>query len=114
MARTQNPFAPKPLDERSKLETPWGVFVLASPNKTRLAAAAAVQRDAAKLQEGDSLEQIAGLAISATSVGLENGAEFEAGARKAWDADEVTLEQLQDAATFVGEELRGGAAEGND
>jgi hypothetical protein len=34
MANTYNPFAPV---ERSKVETPWGVFECAPPNKTRLA-----------------------------------------------------------------------------
>jgi uncharacterized Zn ribbon protein len=111
MARSHNPFAPK---EASKLETPWGVFVVASPNKSRIAAASEVQKDAAALQDGDALELVADIAIRATSVGLENGDEFEAAARAAWDADAVTLEQLQGAAEFVSEELRGGAAEGND
>jgi hypothetical protein len=111
MARAHNPFAPK---ERSKLETPWGTFEVASPNKTRLAAVAAVQQEASALQEGDALERVAELAIAATAVGLDQGDEFEAAARAAWEADEVTLEQLQGAAEFVGEELRGGVAEGND
>lgn len=111
MARAHNPFAPK---EASKLQTPWGEFVVASPNKSRIAAAAAVQKEATNLQEGDALELVAGLAIRATSVGLERGDEFEAAATAAWEADEVTLSQLQGAAEFVSEELRGGAAEGND
>lgn len=111
MARTQNPFAPK---EPSTLETPWGVFAVASPNKSRLAAVAKVQSEAEGLSEGDALELVATLSIRATAAGLVEGDEFEAAAQAAWDNDAVTLEQLQGAATFVGEELRGGVAEGND
>lgn len=111
MARAHNPFAPK---ERSKIQTPWGEFDVASPNKSRLAAVAEVQRTASGLSEGEALERVASLAIAACAAGLEDGDRFAAAASAAWDADEVTLEQLQDAATFVGEELRGEAAEGND
>lgn len=111
MARAHNPFAPK---ERSRIETPWGAFDVASPNKSRIAAMAEVQKRAAGIDEGDALELVAGIAIDVTACGLENGEEFKTAALAAWDADEVTLEQLQDAATFVGEEIRGGAAEGND
>lgn len=111
MARAHNPFAPK---EQSTLETPWGTFAVASPNKSRLAAVTAVQREASALEEGESLERVAGLAIRATAAGLDGGEEFEAAATRAWDADEVTLGELRDAAEFVAEELRGGVAEGND
>ena len=111
MARAHNPFAPK---ERSTLQTPWGDFSVASPNKSRLAAAADIQREAAALQEGEALERVAELAIAATAVGLEDGEAFADRAREAWDSDAVTLEELQGAAVFVGEELRGEAAEGND
>ena len=111
MTREYNPFAPK---EASRLETPWGVFDVASPNKSRVAALAAIQRKTENLTESDALEMFAEIAIESTSVGLKNGDEFAKHAFAAWDNDEVTLEQLRAAAEFVGEELRAGAAEGND
>jgi hypothetical protein len=79
-----------------------------------MAAAAEVQKEAAELEDGDALEHVAALAIRAVSVGIENGDEFEKAATAAWEADEVTLDQLQGAAQFVGDELRGGVAEGNE
>jgi hypothetical protein len=112
MARAHNPFAPK---ERSKLETPWGVFEVASPNKSRLEAVAAVQREAEQVGDGvEALPHLASIAIRTASACLDKGDEFERAATAAWDADEVELAQLQGAATFVGEEMQAGAAEGND
>ena len=111
MARSHNPFAPK---ERSKLETPWGEFECASPNKSRLAEIAAVQAMAEGLEEGESLGRIAELAIAAAAAGLENGAEFAASAQAAGDADELELSAIQGCAEFVTSELTSGAAEGNE
>lgn len=114
MARTHNPFAPV---ERSKLETPWGVFECASPNKTRLAQIAEIQDAARALQDGaedsEALQKLAGLAIDMCAAGLADGTEFAKAAHKAWDRDDVELGALQDAATFVQGELVGGS-EGND
>jgi len=113
MARTHNPFAPK---EASRLETPWGVFEVASPNKSRLAAMRAVQLEVEKLGDdvSENLGLLAGLAINACATGLVDGDTFAEAAEKAWDADEVTLAELQGAAGFVSDEIQGGAAEGND
>jgi hypothetical protein len=115
MARTHNPFAQK---ERSKLETPWGVFECASPNKSRLAQIAAMQAGAASLQDEadtpEALGRLARLAIDATATGLADGDKFAAAATAAWDADEVELGALQDAAQFVQGEIVGETAEGND
>jgi hypothetical protein len=115
MARTHNPFAPK---ERSKLETPWGVFECASPNKSRLAQIAELQGSVRALQENsdesDALEQLASLAIEMCASGLADGDAFEAAAKAAWDRDEIELVALQDAAQFVQGEMVGGVSEGND
>jgi len=111
MARSHNPFAPK---ERSKLETPWGVFEVASPNKSRLLAISDLQKRAEALDEGEELAQVAALAVEATAAGLENGAEFAASAQAAWDADELELSAIQGCAEFVTSELTSGAAEGNE
>lgn len=111
MARSHNPFAPR---ERSKLETPWGTFEVSSPNKSRLLAIGELQKRADGLDEGEDLAQLAALAIEATASGLANGEVFREAALAAWDADEVELEALWDAAQFVADELAGGVAEGND
>jgi len=115
MARTHNPFAAK---ERSKLETPWGVFECASPNKTRLAAIAELQDAARQLQDGpdeaSALTRLADLAIEMSAAGLADAATFAAAARAAWDRDEVELSALQDAAQFVQGELVGGVDSGNE
>lgn len=111
MARSHNPFAPK---ERSKLETPWGVFEVASPNKSRLLAISDLQKRAEALDEGEELAQVAALAVEATASGLANGDAFREAALAAWDADQVELEALRGAAQFVADELAGGVAEGNE
>jgi hypothetical protein len=111
MAREYNPFAPK---ECSKLETPWGVFDVASPNKSRTEAMAAIQRKADSLEESDALNSFAEIAIESTAAGLKNGEDFMREAKAAWDRDEITLDQLRGAAEFIGEELRAGVVEGND
>jgi hypothetical protein len=109
MARTHNPFAAK---ERSKLETPWGVFEIASPNKTRLAQIDEISKTAQALADDDVLG-IADMSMRSAAAGCENGDELLKHLRAAWDAGDVTYEQLLDMSQFVTSEITGGVAEGN-
>lgn len=110
MARKHNPFAKT---DPSILETPWGSFEVCSPNKERLAEVAAIQEDAKALGEDPPVEESVALGLRTAAAGLVNGAAFLDGAKASWDAGDLTLAQIQDAATFVSEEMRTGAAEGN-
>ena len=109
MARTHNPFAPV---ERSKVETPWGEFEVAPPNKSRLAAIEALQVEAAALGE-DQIQESVRLGIRSAAAGLNDGEALEEKLLAAWDAGEVTVDQIRSLAEFVGEEISGEAAEGN-
>lgn len=108
MARKHNPFAER---EASILQTPWGEFTIAAPNKERLAQIADLKTEAER--EDVTPLQAAVLGIRSVAAGLENGDEFQTHAMAAWDAGEVTLTQIRLAAEFVGGEIRGEVAEGN-
>jgi hypothetical protein len=110
MARAHNPFAPK---EASTLQTPWGDFEVASPNKTRTELLSAVQKRAEALSEDADLGDAALIAIEVCAAGLLNGDEFAKAASSAWDSDQITIAELQGAASFVSDELQSGVAEGN-
>jgi hypothetical protein len=110
MARTFNPFA-KP--ERSKVETPWGVFEIAPPNKNRLEQIAELQREAHQLNDDDLAGSVV-LAIRTASAGLENGEQVQEQLLKAWDAGEVNVQQIRGLAEFVSAEIAGEVDEGND
>lgn len=111
MARSHNPFAPK---EASTVETPWGVFEVASPNKERLAEIATIQEEARKLGDDPDIQDSVLLGLRTAAAGLKNGEEFLAKASEAWDAGELTLEQIRGTASFVSEEMQGGTEAGND
>lgn len=110
MARTHNPFAQA---ERSKVETPWGVYDIAPPNKARLQLISELQREAAELHE-DDLELSVVLAIRSASAGLENGSELESQLVRAWNAGEVNVQQIRSLAEFVSNEIAGEVDAGND
>lgn len=108
-AKSFNPFAPV---ERSKVETPWGDFEIAPPNKARLAAIQAVQAEAEQIADGD-LEASVALGIRTASMGVERGDELLEALTKAWDAGDVTIDQIRSLAEFVGAEIAGEADQGN-
>lgn len=110
MARTHNPFAQF---ERSKVETPWGVFEIAPPNKTRLQLIADLQREADSLDETDLAGSVI-LAIRTASAGLENGSEIEAQLVRAWNDGEVNVSQIRSLAEFVSDEIAGEVEAGNE
>jgi hypothetical protein len=110
MAETFNPFAPK---ERSKVATPWGEFEVAPPNKARLEQITKLQAAAAELDE-DAVQESVLLAIRTAAAGLENGGELADALEAAWDAGDVTIDQVRALAEFVGAEISGEAAQGND
>ena len=80
MARSHNPFAPK---EASTVETPWGVFEVASPNKERLAEIATIQEEARKLGDDPDIQDSVLLGLRTAAAGLKNGEEFLARASEA-------------------------------
>lgn len=113
MARTHNPFAAR---ERSKVETPWGTFEIAPPNKARLAEIDALRAEAASIDPDDgeqSLEASVLLGIRSAAAGVERGEELREALQKAWDSGEVTIAQVRSLAEFVGEEISGEVDEGN-
>lgn len=110
MARTYNPFAAV---ERSKVETPWGVFEVAPPNKARLAAIQALQTEAESVASND-LEKSVELGMRTAATGVENGDALLEALQSAWHAGEITVGQITDLATFIGEEISGEANKGND
>jgi hypothetical protein len=113
MARTHNPFAPK---ERSKVETPWGVFEIAPPNKARLAEIDALREEAMKLDADDnsqSLEASVLIGIRTAAAGLEDGEKLREALEAGWNSGEVTVEQIRSLAEFVGAEISGEVNEGN-
>ena len=111
MARKHNPFAPK---EASVVQTPWGDFEVASPNKERLTTIAAIQEEARALGDDPEIQASVLLGLKTAAAGLDRGEEFLAKAQEAWDAGELTLEQIRGTATFVSEEMQGSAEAGND
>lgn len=98
--------------EASTLETPWGVFKVAAPNKERLEEIAALQKEAERDDVG--AVEAAELGIRSVAAALENGDEFRTHAMEAWNKGQLTLAQIRGAATFVSEEIRGVIASGND
>ncbi len=109
MANTYNPFAPV---ERSKVETPWGLFEIAPPNKARLAKIEELQAAAESLDDSAAQDSIL-LGIRIAAVGVKNGDELETKLIAAWNAGDITVDQISGLAEFVGAEITGGAAEGN-
>ena len=109
MARTHNPFAER---ERSKVETPWGVFEIAPPNKVRLAEIEALQVQAASLADG-ALEESVVLGIRTAAAGVHDGEKLSEKLLAAWESGEVTVDQVRSLAEFVGEEIAGEVDEGN-
>ena len=109
MAETFNPFAAK---ERSKIETPWGTFQVAPPNNTRLALIKELQEQALELDD-DAMEESVELAIRMASAGLENGGKLEASLLTAWNAGEVTTDQINAMSTFIAGEIAGEVEAGN-
>jgi hypothetical protein len=109
MARTHNPFAAV---ERSKVETPWGVFEVAPPNKARLAEIEALQKEAASIAD-DDLNGIVGVGMRTAAAGVERGEELLKHLQTAWDAGELTVVQVRSLAEFIGAEIAGEVDEGN-
>jgi len=109
VARSHNPFAPV---EASKMETPWGVFAVASPNKARTKAIGEIQREAKAAGDDPDPMLAADLGIRICAAGLEDGDTFLEAARAAWDAGDLTLAQINGAAEFVKTEMT--SAAGND
>ncbi len=111
MARTHNAFAPK-TEEASKIETPWGVFNIAPPNKARLEQISQLQKDASV----DDIDPVmaAELGLRSIAAGLANGEVFLEKALGAWNAGDLTLGDIRATAEFVGEEIQGVVSAGND
>lgn len=109
MARKHNPFAER---EASVLQTPWGDFKVAAPNKERLSEISALQKDV-EAAESDTM-QSAELGIRSVAAGLEDGESFRVKALAAWDAGDLNLAQIRSAAEFVSEEIQGEVEAGND
>jgi hypothetical protein len=111
MASTYNPFAPV---ERSKVETPWGVFEVAPPNKARLAQIEQLQREGAEIPDDDMAGGVR-LAIRLAAAGVLDGEKLQEKLEEAWDAGDVNLLQIRSMSEFVGNEIAGEvAAAGND
>lgn len=113
MARTHNPFAPV---ERSKVETPCGVFEIAPPNRERLAEIDALRAESALLDPDDqaqSLEASVMIGIRSAAAGLKDGEKLREWLEAGWKAGEVTVEQIRSLAEFVGAEISGEVNEGN-
>lgn len=107
--KTHNPFAPV---EASKLETPWGTYSVAAPNKERLQQISALQKDASR--DDVTPVEAAELGLRSVAAGLDHGSEFLEKALDAWNDGSLTLAQIRSAADFVGEEMQGVVSAGND
>ena len=103
MARSHNPFAPK---EARKLETPWGTFEVAMPNKSRLAQAEAAQKRFETI-DGEDVEEAVEALMDMIAAGVLEGDKLREELSKAWDADDVTFAQITDTTSFISAELRG-------
>lgn len=110
MARTHNPFAEV---ERSKVETPWGVFEIAPPNKARLGKIAELQQAAQALNDED-LEESVLLGIRTAAAGVDNGERLQKQLTEAWNAGEVNVQQIRSLAEFVSTEIAAEIEAGND
>lgn len=98
--------------EASRLETPWGEFKVAAPNKDRLEQIEQLQAEAGA--ENIEAVKAAELGIRSIAAALDSGDVFLSHALEAWNAGELTLAQIRGAATFVSEEIRGVIELGND
>lgn len=109
MARKYNPFANV---ERSKVETPWGDFTVAAPNKERLALIDALQKEAESLEADDLVGTIA-LGMRSAAAGVERGDELLNKLTESWDAGDLTVAQVTGLADFISSEIAGEVEEGN-
>lgn len=110
MARTHS-FSKQ--DERSKLETPWGVFEVGKANKRLLRALAPIEKELVEAQESNDLEKIVELTLNLIELGVVDGETLGEHLRTGWDDGSIGVDELTGTAEFLSEELFG-AAEKND